>query len=251
MLKLGQGIDESTIGAHTLSDESCVDRDQAAQDRAAPPALSLRDPLTEDQLELLSFPGPATLRYSSGAHDFDPLAIILTGRERDRLAIARDNTTDQLTLLEPADGTAEDLLCFMLHGEEYGVPLRDVREIIKLRDLTEVPRVPACIEGIISLRGVIVPVFNLRQRFLMPPNDESGQERLVIVQCDAGRCGFRVDRVTGVYSIPRRGMEPAPPVLDEQTGRYIAGIGRAGDRMIILLDIAAIVSVTAHEVGPA
>ena len=109
-----------------------------------------------------------------------------------------------------------------------------MKEVIKVRDLTEVPKAPRDIMGVISLRGVVIPVMNLRGRFGMPI--KSSGERIIIVRDGTGLLGLLVDTVRHVVRVPEKSIEPAPSI-NTINGELIRGIGRHKGGMFILLDM--------------
>ena len=113
----------------------------------------------------------------------------------------------------------------------------EIKELIKPRELTEVPRAPHFVDGIISLRGMIVPVIDLRKRLGLHSQRPTAQQRIVIVRQRSGFSGLRVDSVTGVVRIADHRREAAPAALEGIDREFVAGIGRADNRMVILLDI--------------
>ncbi|MCE1226540.1 MAG: chemotaxis protein CheW [Geobacteraceae bacterium] len=220
----------------------------AQQDEPSPPALSLPDNLLDLQPALFSFPGPAPVRSLPSESRFDPLAKILAGREHDCIVVtgASDAELEQQQP-EVSEAAFEEFLCFRLGDEEYGVNIMEIKEIIKTRELTEVPRIPGFVDGVLSLRGVIVPVFAMRKRLGMSLEYDAGQERIVIVRCGDGLHGLRVDRVTDVVKIANTDREATPSVLDGVAREFVAGIGRAGNRMLIILDICKVVDTALGE----
>lgn len=141
---------------------------------------------------------------------------------------------------EGPEETAEDeveAITFMLDNEEYAVDIHQVKEVIKTRELTEIPRAPRDITGIISLRGTVVPIMNLRGRIGMPPRD--GGKRIIIVKDGAGLLGLIVDDVKHVIRVSRKDIEP-PPAINTIDGEFIRGIGRYKGGMFILLEMEKI-----------
>jgi len=221
---------------------------------AVPPALSLPDDLPEDlfdlQPALVSFPGPAAVCPSAPVSRFDPLSVILAGRERDRTDRQLAEAESDIALPSAVAGPVyEEFLCFRLGHEEYGINIMEIKEIIKPRELTEVPRTPAFVDGVLSLRGVIVPVFMLRKRLGMSLEYEGNQERIIIVRSGDGLYGLRVDRVIDVIRIGQENREAAPSVLEGAAREFVAGIGRTGSRMVIVLDIGKVIDTALEEVG--
>ena len=221
----------------------------AQPDEPSPPALSLPDNLLDLQPTMLSFPGPASVRSAPSESRFDPLAKILAGREHDCIVVAgaSDAALEQQQP-EVSEAVFEEFLCFRLGDEEYGINIMEIKEIIKTRELTEVPRTPGFVDGVLSLRGVIVPVFTMRKRLGMSLEYDASQERIVIVRCGDGLHGLRVDRVTDVVKIANTDREATPSVLDGVAREFVAGIGRAGKRMLIILDICKVVDTALGEV---
>ncbi len=216
-----------------------------------PEVVPLEQPLPEDLFQPVSpriFPETLLPRPAALPHKFDPLAVIMAGRSADldggRL---REETLDQEPQSAAVDAEYEEFLCFRLGNEEYGINIMEIKEIIKPRELTEVPRMPSFVDGVLSLRGVIVPVFAMRKRLAMPLEYERSQERIVIVRCGEGLHGLRVDRVTDVLRIFAEQREATPAVLEGVSREFVAGIGRSGGRMIILLDIAKVVDTALDE----
>jgi purine-binding chemotaxis protein CheW len=140
---------------------------------------------------------------------------------------------------EEEDSADEDIieyLAFMLSGEEYAVKVEDVDEIIRLQKITMVPRAYDFVEGIISLRGVIIPVFDIKKRLGLETGERGRSTRIVIVSDDENPQGIIVDRVTGVARLRESAIEPPPAVIGGVEGEYLDGVGRIADRLIILFN---------------
>lgn len=206
-----------------------------------PPALTLPDDLFDGPAPDVAFPGPAFIRPAMSAQRFDPLAVIIAGRDSDRAALLRQSPDEPEEEFKTDNNEVySEFLCFRLGDEEYGVNIMDIKEIIKPRELTEVPRAPLCVDGILSLRGVIVPVINMGKRLSLSTEQKSQQERIVIVKQGEALTGLRVDVVTGVVRIFDSLRESTPAALEGIDREYVAGIGRTGNRMIILLDVQSV-----------
>jgi purine-binding chemotaxis protein CheW len=167
---------------------------------------------------------------------FDPAAVILHGRESAQLA-------EEGSQQEEAGTEALELLCFRVAHEEYALSIMDIKEIIKPREVTEVPRVPSFVRGILSLRGIIIPIFDMRVRLGLTGSPKSERERIVVVKRQNGFCGILVDEVVQVVRIPQDGVEPPPVVLEGIDRDFVQGIGRVGGRMLILLDMEKVLDV--------
>lgn len=135
-----------------------------------------------------------------------------------------------------------ELLSFLLGGEEFAVPIADVREVLKVVQLTSVPNTPDYIPGIISHRGTMLPILDLRRRFGLAPGVQDDKSRIVIVSSDDEEAGLLVDRVTGVLRIFPGEIKPAPENI-EQGAEFLSGIARKGERLYILLDLKKAVGV--------
>ena len=215
----------------------------AADEPAVPPALALPDDLLDGAGGEVSFPGPASPVTSPSSVRFDPLAVIMAGRQADQLAIAPSDSSDQPLALAAGDEQYQEFLCFLLGSEEYGVNIMEIKELIKPRELTEVPRAPDFVDGIISLRGMIVPVIDLRKRLGLYSRRPTNQERVVIVRHRSSFCGLRVDTVTGVVRIFDHRREATPAALEGIDRDFVAGIGRCDGRMVILLHVQNVADV--------
>jgi purine-binding chemotaxis protein CheW len=130
------------------------------------------------------------------------------------------------------------LVTFRIGEEEFGVEILAVQEIIRLMQITMVPRAPAFIEGVINLRGKVIPVINMRTRFNMTPMDHTSSTRIVVMEFGQKIVGFLVDGVSKVLRIPSGTVEEAPPVVAGIGAEYIRGVGKMDDRLLILLDLA-------------
>ena len=132
------------------------------------------------------------------------------------------------------------LLTFQLGGEEYALNIMDIKEIIRPREATEVPRTPDYILGIFSLRGTIIPVFDVSLRLGLPQGERGPQNRIVVVRSQEHFFGLHVDSVVQVLDIPLSKIEPPPEILGGVEGEFLRGIGRIDDRLIILLNLGRI-----------
>lgn len=135
-------------------------------------------------------------------------------------------------------------LIFRLAGEEFGVPVLKVQEIIQWMEVTRVPRVPVFIQGVINLRGRVVPVIDLRQRFGLPPQAPTPHTCIVVLQIGresgAVTAGAVVDEVLEVLDLPAEAVSPPPELGTGVDGAFISGIGQAAHRVIMLLNVEKI-----------
>ena len=144
--------------------------------------------------------------------------------------------------------TAErQLVVFDLNEEAYGVDIGAVREIIRMQEITRVPRTPEFIEGVINLRGKVIPVVDLRTRFSMPQAERTDEHRIVVVDVVGQDIGMVVDAVTEVSRVSEASIEPPSTVITTDDSDYLTGIVKSDEKLIILLDIAKVIS--ADEAG--
>lgn len=184
---------------------------------------------------------PSSLRKNT---PFDPLQRILAGRE----AAGCDDDL-QVTCTEQvlsATNDYEEYLSIRVSDEIYGINIMQLKEIIKPREVTEVPRAPAFVSGVISLRGVIIPVLDMLKRLGLKRESVTGKERVVVVKHGEAFSGLLVDEVIQVVRIPRDCFEAPPAVLEGIDRDFVSGIGRADNRMIILLNLESIANINLY-----
>ncbi len=139
------------------------------------------------------------------------------------------------------------LVVFQLAGEYYAVDIHQVREIIRVPDITRVPRTPDFVEGVINLRGNVIPIIDLRKRFGLRASDANDETRIVVVELEDKTLGAIVDAVTEVLRIDGRAIEPPSPYIVNVDTQYITGIARLDERLIILLDVGRVLSAGERE----
>jgi purine-binding chemotaxis protein CheW len=141
---------------------------------------------------------------------------------------------------EPLATAREEFLTFFLADEEYAVDIGRVREVLKVPPLTEVPRAPRPVLGVVTVRGEVVAVFDPRARLGLPgAAPAEGAGRLVIVDAGDGPCGLLVDAVASVVRLRPGSIEPRPQGIGGAAAECLAGIGRQGGRLFTVLDLGA------------
>jgi purine-binding chemotaxis protein CheW len=142
-------------------------------------------------------------------------------------------------------------LAFRIGAEEYAASIMDIKEILTIRAITEVPRAPRDVLGIISRRGVVLPVVDLGATLALRNADHrSAAAQRVLVAGEGDRaCGFRVDSVSEVVRLPTAAIEAVPASLGQRNAGLLLGLGRAGPRLFILLDVPAVLDALAAAVG--
>ena len=134
-------------------------------------------------------------------------------------------------------------LGFFLADEEYGVEICKVQEIIGMMAITRVPRTPDFVRGVINLRGKVIPVVDLRLKFSMLAKELTEEACIIVVKTEGVEMGLVVDRVSEVLDISERDMDETPSFGMDLKTDFILGIGKAGGKVTILLDIDKVLSV--------
>ncbi|MGI9104196.1 MAG: chemotaxis protein CheW [Terriglobales bacterium] len=129
---------------------------------------------------------------------------------------------------------------FRIGRETFGLPIAAVQEIVRPPEITAVPHAAECVEGVINLRGRIVPVIDLRRRFGETRIANSKKNRILLVQVESRAVGLMVDSASEVLKLNEAQIEPPPQVFDDAGGNYVTGVAKHKDRLIILVDLAKI-----------
>jgi purine-binding chemotaxis protein CheW len=150
-----------------------------------------------------------------------------------------------------APEATEHLATFFLAREEYGVDVRLVQEIIRVSEITPVPRAPLSIRGVINLRGRIIPVIDLKKKLGLGDVVPDKRARIVVVKLRERLVGLLVDAASQVLKVPVSTIDPAPDAVVEIDADFIRGVAKLPDRLIILMDLHKILSVELREGGAA
>lgn len=134
------------------------------------------------------------------------------------------------------------LVTFTLGEEEFAVDILKVQEINRMKEITRIPNAPDFVEGVINLRGKVIPVIDLRKRFNMPEKAHSDQSRIMIMEVCSIIMGLIVDAVSEVLRIPSELVKSPPPMATTVSSEFIKGIAEVESRLIILLDMDKIMS---------
>jgi purine-binding chemotaxis protein CheW len=140
------------------------------------------------------------------------------------------------------DAELIQLVTFSIGDEEFGVDILKVQEIIRTMEITRVPKAPAFVEGVINLRGNVIPIVDLRKRFGLETRKHDKHTRIIVIEISGMVVGFVVDSVSEVLRIPASTVEPPPPVVAGLESEYISGVGKLEDRLLILLDLDRLLS---------
>ena len=126
---------------------------------------------------------------------------------------------------------------FTLNNEEYAVDILSVQEINRIAEITKVPNSEEYVEGVVNLRGKVIPIINLRNKFGFEDKEKDDSSRIIIMEINNITNGLIVDAVSEVLRIPSSIIEPTPPMSSDQNSKFIRGIAKLDSRLIILLDI--------------
>ncbi len=144
--------------------------------------------------------------------------------------------------------TEDKFLTFVLGSEEYGIEILRVREIIGLMDITIVPQTPDYMKGVINLRGKVIPVIDLRLKFSMQEEEHTQETCVIVAEVNNTSIGIIVDSVSEVLDIKSGEIEETPSLGQGIDTDFIMGLGKAEDKIIILLDIERVLSSEEMEI---
>lgn len=151
----------------------------------------------------------------------------------------KTHTNEQLNLIQ--------LVSFKIGSEEFGVDILKVQEINKLVQITKVPNAPYYVEGVINLRGRIIPIVDLRTRLGLPKKEFDKNTRIVVIDLHGKTIGFIVDAVNEVLRISSDIIEPPPTISKGINSDYITSVAKLEDRLLILLDLEKLLSEEEQE----
>jgi purine-binding chemotaxis protein CheW len=135
-------------------------------------------------------------------------------------------------------GELTQLVSFMLSEEEYGVEVLRVREIIRMPGITRMPNTPPYVEGIINLRGKVIPIISMRKRFGLPEIEYTSNTRIMVMEVAGGLTGFVVDGVSEVIRIRSGEIQPPPTMVSGNVDQeFIMGVFNHVDRLLIIMDV--------------
>jgi purine-binding chemotaxis protein CheW len=134
------------------------------------------------------------------------------------------------------------LVILNLNEEDFGVEITQVDSIIKMQEIYKVPNTPPFIEGLINLRGKVYTVFCLRKKFGMPDKPFDGNTKIVIVNVNSIMVGFIVDEVKEILTFEEADVEPAPDFIKELDRKYLTGVAKKGDKIVLILDLKQVLS---------
>ena len=150
----------------------------------------------------------------------------------------------------PLDEDRKKFLGFWLGSGEYAIDIDHVREIVRPPPITEVPRAPAHILGVVTVRGEVIAVLDPRKRLKISPEPPPPSARIIICDAGEGPTGMLVDGVSQVVRLPPAAIEPRPSAMSGLEAEYLSGIGRDRGRFFILLDVRALLRCEAVGAAP-
>ncbi len=139
------------------------------------------------------------------------------------------------------------LVSFNISNEEFGIDILKVEEIIRIISITQIPNSPDFIEGVVNLRGRVIPVVNLRTRLGFEKKGFDNQTRVIVVEVKGVTLGFIVDSVKEVLRIPKSITEPPPAITTGINSEYITAVGKLENRLLILLDLEKVLDIKEKE----
>jgi len=160
--------------------------------------------------------------------------VVINARKQEENSMAEEDVRKDEQLLQ--------LVTFSIGEEEFGVEILKVQEIIRMLEITRVPKAPDFVEGVINLRGKVIPVIDLRLRFGLQAKGHDKKTRIIVIEINQMIVGFVVDSVSEVLRIPAGTIEPPPPVISGLDSEYISGVGKLDDRLLIMLDLNRLLS---------
>ncbi len=159
-------------------------------------------------------------------------------------AVARRVAAQEETGMANETRPAEEiqLVVFSLGREEFAVEVTQVREIMRMEEITRMPKSPHFVEGIINLRGQIIAVIDLAKRLNLEAAERGSESRIIVVEADDVKVGMIVDSVSEVLRVSREAVEPSPTLASDVSAAYLQGVVKQDNRLIILLDLTKVLS---------
>lgn len=139
---------------------------------------------------------------------------------------------------------------FIIDDQEFAVDIKQIREIIRGVKITKLPNSPDFVEGVVNLRGSVMPVIDLRKRFCLRPNKSHDDGRVIVAELEQGMVGFIVDSVTEVRRVTNEIIEPPPERAVKFDSHYVSGIAKLKDVLLIVLDLERVLTLDEMEAVP-
>lgn len=139
---------------------------------------------------------------------------------------------------------------FTLGGQEYVVDILKVKEIKLMMPITRVPKAPIYLQGVANLRGDIIPVIDLRKKLKLPPEQQTEETRIMVIELESRLLGIIVDSVTENYDLRSHDISPPPAAISSIEAAFVRGVAKIGERLLIFLDIDRLMAVQATAAPP-
>ena len=139
-------------------------------------------------------------------------------------------------------GEMKQLIGFKVGKEEYGLELLRVKEVVRMRQITWLPKAPLCVKGIINLRGDVVPIVDLRERFGLETCEYTAMTRVIVAEVEGQPVGMVVDSASQVMRVPADQIDPPPMMMGEAARDIITGVGKIDGKLIAMIDVDRILS---------
>jgi len=134
------------------------------------------------------------------------------------------------------------MIVFKLGDTEFAMPITQAIRIVRLSPITRVPRAPGFLEGVINVEGDVIPVVDLKKRFVLSQTPYGPKSRVIIVETGEQRVGILVDLVREILSLPADAVEPPPEMVADINGIYLTGVAQLADRLLIILDLTNVLT---------
>ena len=144
-----------------------------------------------------------------------------------------------------------NLVTFRLGRGEYAIDIMQAKEIIKMEKITLIPNAPDFVEGVINLRGNIIPIIDLKKRFNLEETEGDKNTGIIIVKIEDVDMGIIIDSISKVVSISNSDIQPPPPMLSGIGQKYIKGVGKLEDKLLVVLDLEKLFTTDEEEEEPA
>lgn len=129
-----------------------------------------------------------------------------------------------------------------LGKEQYGINIQNVQNIVRMMKITRVPKAPYFINGVINLRGEIIPVMSIRKKFNLDIDEYNNATRIIIVTLDGSDMGIIVDEVREVIELPEENIEIINSDINDEKGNYISGVGKVDNELVTLLNLDGLIN---------
>ena len=140
-----------------------------------------------------------------------------------------------------------NLVTFRLGSGEYAIDIMQAKEIIKMEKITLIPNAPDFVEGVINLRGNIIPIIDLKKRFNLEETEGDKNTGIIIVKIEDVDMGIIIDSISKVVSISNSDIQPPPPMLSGIGQKYIKGVGKLEDKLLVVLDLEKLFTTEEEE----